>query len=69
MGIWPSFILRCLYHTKYLLSEFEKRFDKYAAYENLINNSYIGIDYVEDGLNDPYKGREFSYYLDKIQFL
>lgn len=69
IGIWPSFILRCLYHTEYLHSEFESFFDQYSEDRDLTKNSYIGIDLVEEGLNNPYAGLDFSYYLAKIKFI
>jgi len=43
MGIWPSFILRCLYHTEYLHSDLEKFFDEYTDNEELLNNPYKGL--------------------------
>lgn len=54
MGIWPSFILRCLYHTEYLHSKFEKELEGLSE---------------EYKLTNPYKGLEFNFYLDKIKFV
>ena len=53
--ILPVFMLRILYHTKYDHAEFK---------EWLEDEKENGYD-----LTDPYKGLEFSWYLDKIRFL
>ena len=56
IGILPAFLLRCLYHTKY-------------NHLNFIKN----LEEIKEGLGlkvcNPYKGIDFSLYLEKIKFL
>ncbi len=56
IGILPAFLLRCLYHTKYDHLNFIKEIEE--TKEELSLN-----------VCNPYKGIDFSLYLDKIKFL
>ena len=56
MEILPAFLLRCLYHTIYDQINFKKEIEEIKE--------ELGLDVC-----NPYKGIDFSMYLDKIKFL